>query len=265
MTPSPGLPPLVEPGPELSAEELTRYARHLNLPGFGVTSQRRLRNAHVLMVGAGGLGSPALLYLAAAGVGSLTIIDDDVVEASNLQRQVLHRAEDLGRPKAESARDALARLNPGVQVRPVVARLARHNALDLFGQADLVLDGTDNFATRYLNNDAAELSGRPLVWGSVLAWHGQVSVFWPRRGPMLRDLFPAPPPAASVPSCVDAGLLGVVPGVIGVTMAVEAIKVICGIGEPLVGRVQLYDALTASWSTLPLHADPRRRPVTALP
>lgn len=264
MSPDPGLPPLVEPGPELTAEESTRSARHLNLPGFGVTGQRRLRNAQVLMVGAGGLGSPALLYLAAAGVGTLTIIDDDVVEASNLQRQVLHRAEDLGRPKAKSARDALLRLNPAGQVRSVVARLTSRNALDLFGRADLVLDGTDNFATRYCNSDAAELTGTPLVWGSVLRWQGQVSVFWPGRGPMLRDLFPTPPPDGSVPNCAEAGLLGVVPGVIGVTMATEAIKVICGVGDPLVGRVQLYDALTASWSTLPLRANPDRAPVTAL-
>ena len=265
MSPDPGLPPLVEPGPELTPEELTRYARHLKLPGLGVTAQRRLRNAKVLMVGAGGLGSPALLYLAAAGVGTLTIIDDDVVEASNLQRQVLHRAEDLGRPKAESAREALLRLNPALQVRSRVARLSSRNALDLFDGVDLVLDGTDNFATRYCNNDAAELTGTPLVWGSVLSWQGQVSVFWPGRGPMLRDLFPTPPPDGSVPSCVEAGLLGVVPGIIGVTMATEAIKVICGIGEPLVGRVQLYDALTASWSTLQLRPNPRRARVTTLP
>ncbi|SDB79967.1 adenylyltransferase and sulfurtransferase [Raineyella antarctica] len=256
--------PLVEPRAALSAAEAARYARHLTLPGVGVEGQRRLRNARVLVVGAGGLGAPVLLYLAAAGVGTLGVIDDDVVDLSNLQRQVLHRTEDLGRPKAESARDALLRLDPAAHVEAYVERLDGDNALDLFGAYDLVLDGADNFATRYLSNDAAELTGTPLVWGSIFRFQGQVSVFWPGVGPMLRDLFPDIPPAGSVPSCAEGGVFGALCGSIGSAMATEAIKVICGIGEPLVGRVLVHDALRAEQHTLRLVPDPDREPVVSL-
>ena len=256
--------PLVEPVDRLTPAETRRYARHPTLPGVGSEGQRRLRAASVLVVGAGGLGSPILLYLAAAGVGRIGIIDDDSVEESNLQRQVLHRAADLGRPKAESARDALLRLDPGLVVDTYLDRLGPGNALDLFAHYDLVLDGADNFATRYLSNDAAELTGTPLVWGTIFRFEGQLSVFWPGVGPMLRDLFPDIPAADSVPSCADGGVLGVLCGTIGSAMATEAIKLICGLGEPLVGRIQLYDALGAGWRTLTLGADPDRPPVTSL-
>jgi sulfur-carrier protein adenylyltransferase/sulfurtransferase len=256
--------PLVAPGPPLTAAESARYARHLTLPGLGSEGQRRLRNARVLVVGAGGLGAPVLQYLAAAGVGRLTIIDDDVVETSNLQRQVLHRAEDQGRPKAESARDALLRLDPALHVEARVERLAADNALALFAGHDLVLDGADNFPTRFLSNDAAELTGTPLVWGSIFQFHGQVSVFWPGQGPMLRDLFPDVPAPGTVPSCAEAGVLGALCGAVGSAMATEALKLICGIGEPLVGRVLVHDALRAEQRTLPLRPDPTRAPVTSL-
>lgn len=256
--------PLVGPGAPLTAAEAARYARHLTLPGVGVEGQRRLRAARVLVVGAGGLGAPTLLYLAAAGVGTLGVIDDDLVDLSNLQRQVLHRTGDVGRPKAESARDALLRLDPALHVEAYVDRLDGGNALELFGAYDLVLDGADNFATRYLCNDAAELTGTPLVWGSIFRFQGQVSVFWPGEGPMLRDLFPDIPPADSVPSCADGGVFGALCGSIGAAMATEAIKVICGLGEPLVGRVLVHDALRADQHTLRLVPDPDRPPVTSL-
>lgn len=255
---------LVEPAGPLTAAEAGRYSRHLTLPGVGVEGQRRLRNARVLVVGAGGLGAPTLLYLAAAGVGRLGVIDDDVVDLSNLQRQVLHRTEDIGRSKAESARDALLRLDPSLHVDAYVARLDGDNALDLFGRYDLVLDGADNFATRYLSNDAAELTGTPLVWGSIFRFQGQVSVFWPGEGPMLRDLFPDIPPPGSVPSCAEGGVFGALCGSVGSAMATEAIKLICGIGEPLVGRVLVHDALRAEQHTLTLRPDPDRPPVVSL-
>lgn len=256
--------PLVYPGRPLTAAEAGRYARHLTLPGVGVEGQRRLRNARVLVVGAGGLGAPTLLYLAAAGIGTIGIIDDDVVDLSNLQRQVLHRTEDIGRPKAESARAAVRRLDPTLDVEVHVDRLGGSNALGLFSAYDLVLDGTDNFATRYLSNDAAELTGTPLVWGSIFRFQGQVSVFWPGEGPMLRDLFPEIPPPGSVPSCAEGGVFGALCGSIGSAMATEAIKLICGIGEPLVGRVLVHDALRAEQHTLVLRPDPDRPPVTSL-
>lgn len=256
--------PLVEPGAALTAAEAGRYARHLTLPGVGVEGQRRLRNARVLVIGAGGLGTPVLLYLAAAGIGTLGVIDDDVVDLSNLQRQVLHRTEDIGRPKAESARDALLRLDPSLQVEAYVERLDGDNVLDLFGAYDLVLDGADNFATRYLCNDAAELTGTPLVWGSIFRFQGQVSVFWPGEGPMLRDLFPDIPPAGSVPSCAEGGVFGALCGSIGSAMATEAIKLVCGIGAPLVGRLLVHDALRAEQHTLTLRPDPDRPPVVSL-
>jgi adenylyltransferase/sulfurtransferase len=259
------LPPLVEPGPPLDPDELARYSRQLSLPGIGPEGQRRLRAARVLVIGAGGLGAPVLQYLAAAGVGAITVIDDDVVESSNLQRQVIHRDADRGRSKAESARDALRRLDPGAQVRAIRGRLEPGNALELFSQHDLVIDGTDNFATRYLSNDAAELTGVPLVWGTIFRFTGQVSVFWPEHGPMLRDLFPDIPAADSVPSCAEGGVLGALCGAVGSTMAIEAVKLICGVGEPLIGRFWRTDALAATTSIPGSSATPIGRALRASP
>ena len=256
--------PLVEPGAELTREELERYSRHLTLAQFGPEGQRRLKNARVLVVGAGGLGAPALQYLAAAGVGTLGVVDDDVVSVSNLQRQVIHTVGDVGRPKVDSAADAVARLNPLVTVRTHDTRLSTGNALEILGQYDLVLDGADNFATRYLVADAAELTGIPVVWGSILRFDGQVSVFWAGRGPVYRDLYPEAPPAGSVPSCAEGGVLGVLPATIGSVMATEALKLLTGLGAPLVGRVLVHDALAQTWRTLTVLPDPERQPVTDL-
>ncbi|MFE2656467.1 molybdopterin-synthase adenylyltransferase MoeB [Brevibacterium sp. NPDC059310] len=256
--------PLVEPGPELSPAEIARYSRHLSLPDVGVTGQRRLRAAKVLVIGAGGLGAPVLQYLGAAGIGRLTVIDDDVVDVSNLQRQILHRDADVGRPKVESARDALLRLDPGLTVETVAERLSPDNALELFAAHDLVIDGADNFATRYLSNDAAELTGTPLVWGTIFRFEGQVSTFAPGQGPMLRDLFPDIPDADSVPSCAEGGVLGVLCGLVGSLMAAEAIKLICGIGDPLLGRLLRVDALSTTVTTLRFSPDPDRPAVTDL-
>lgn len=249
---------------ELSPRELERYSRHLSLPGFGMQGQQKLRAASVLVIGAGGLGSPVLQYLAAAGIGSLTIIDDDVVDSSNLQRQVIHRDSDVGRPKVDSARDAVLRLDPELRVTTVNDRLTPDNALELFRDHDVVIDGADNFATRYLSNDAAELTGTPLIWGTIFRFEGQVSTFVPGQGPMLRDLFPDIPDADSVPSCAEGGVLGVLCGTIGAAMATEAIKVISGIGRPLIGRLLRYDALNCDYSTLRFSPDPDRPPVTDL-
>lgn len=256
--------PLVEPLDSLTPRELERYARHLSLPGIGVEGQRRLRTASALVIGAGGLGAPVLHYLAAAGIGSITIIDDDVVDASNLQRQVLHRDADIGRAKVDSARDALLRLDPLLEVHTVAKRLSPDNVLELFASHDLVLDGADNFATRYLSNDAAELTGTPLIWGTIFRFAGQVSTFVPGHGPMLRDLFPDIPEADSVPNCAEGGVLGVLCGTIGSAMATEAVKLICGIGAPLIGRLMRYDALESDYSTLRFSPDPDREPVTDL-
>lgn len=256
--------PLVEPVASLTPREIDRYARHLSLPGIEVEGQRRLRAASALVIGAGGLGAPVLNYLAAAGIGSITIIDDDVVEASNLQRQVLHRDADIGRAKVDSARDALLRLDPDLAVRTITERLRPDNALELFDSHDVVLDGADNFATRYLSNDAAELTGTPLIWGTIFRFAGQVSTFVPGHGPMLRDLFPDIPEADSVPNCAEGGVLGVLCGTVGSAMATEAVKLICGIGTPLIGRLLRYDALEADYSTLRFSPDPDRRPVTDL-
>jgi molybdopterin/thiamine biosynthesis adenylyltransferase/rhodanese-related sulfurtransferase len=260
----PTLPPLVEPVEALSRAELERYSRHLSLPGFGLEGQRRLRAASVLVIGAGGLGAPILNYLAAAGVGSITIIDDDVVEASNLQRQIIHRDADVGRSKVASAADAVHRLDPSLEVRTIEGRLTPENALDLFADHDVVLDGADNFATRYLSNDAAELTGTPLVWGTIFRFSGQVSSFVPGHGPMLRDLFPDIPEPDSVPNCAEGGVLGVLCGTVGSAMATEAIKLICGIGAPFIGRLLRYEALTGEYSTLRFSPDPDRPTVTDL-
>jgi len=258
------LPPLVEPAAELSKDEVARYSRHLIIPDVGMTGQRRLKNAKVLVVGAGGLGSPALLYLAAAGVGTLGIVDFDVVDESNLQRQIIHGQSDIGRPKSESARDSIREVNPLVRVNLHQVRLDSSNVLDIFGQYDLVVDGTDNFATRYLVNDACVLLGMPYVWGSIFRFEGQVSVFWAEHGPQYRDLYPEPPPPGMVPSCAEGGVLGVLCASIGSIMVTEAIKLITGIGEPLLGRLMVYDALEMTYRTIRVRKDPTAEPVNEL-
>jgi sulfur-carrier protein adenylyltransferase/sulfurtransferase len=250
------LPPLVEPAAELSVDEVRRYSRHLIIPDVGMTGQKRLKNAKVLCVGAGGLGSPALLYLAAAGVGTLGIIDFDVVDESNLQRQIIHGQSDVGRPKAESARDSIKELNPLVNVIVHQERLDSDNALQLFEPYDLIVDGTDNFATRYLVNDACVLLGKPYVWGSIYRFDGQASVFWSEYGPCYRCLYPEPPPPGMVPSCAEGGVLGVLCASIGSIQVTEAIKVITGIGDPLVGRLMIYDALDMTYRSVKVRKDP---------
>jgi adenylyltransferase/sulfurtransferase len=262
------LPPLVEPAAELTKQEVERYSRHLIIPDVGVDGQKRLKNAKVLVVGAGGLGSPALLYLAAAGVGTLGIVEFDVVDESNLQRQVIHGQSDVGRPKAESARDSIAEINPFVKVNLHQTHLNSENALDIFRDYDLILDGTDNFATRYLVNDAAVLLGKPYVWGSIFRFEGQVSVFWDDapngQGLNYRDLYPEPPPPGMVPSCAEGGVLGVLCASIGSVMVTEAIKLLTGIGEPLLGRLMVYDALEMSYRTIKIRKDPETKPITEL-
>lgn len=281
----PRLAPLVEPGRELTTEELERYARHLSLPGVGPEGQRRLAAARVLVVGAGGLGSPALLYLAAAGVGTIGIVDDDAVDTSNLQRQVIHGGADVGRRKVDSARDAIADVNPHVRVVAHPVRLDAGNALDVLRGYDVVLDGADNFPTRYLVSDAAEVLGIPVVWGSIYRFQGQVSVFWgqPRfavgtaadgapapghgeapRGVTYRDVFPVPPPPGAAPDCATGGVLGAMCGTVGSVMATEALKLVTGAGTTLLGRLAVYDALDLSWRQLAVRPDPTRASVTEL-
>jgi molybdopterin/thiamine biosynthesis adenylyltransferase/rhodanese-related sulfurtransferase len=258
------LDPLVEPAGALTPDEVERYSRHLIIPEIGELGQRRLKNAKVLVIGAGGLGSPALLYLAAAGVGTLGIIDDDAVDLSNLQRQVIHGVADVGRPKIESARDAIAALNPLVDVRLHNVRLDATNALELFAGYDLILDGADNFATRYLVNDAAAILGKPYVWGSIFRFDGQVSVFWEKHGPTYRDLYPEAPPAGSVPSCGEGGVFGMLCAAVGSLMVTEAVKLITGVGRSLLGRVALFDALGGSWREIRVSKDPAAEPITEL-
>ncbi len=258
------LPPLVEPAAGLTKDEVIRYSRHLIIPEVGMTGQKRLKNAKVLVIGAGGLGSPALLYLAAAGVGTLGVVDFDVVDESNLQRQVIHGQSDVGRPKAESARDSVREVNPFVQVRLHQVRLDSSNALEIFRDYDLILDGTDNFATRYLVNDACVLLGKPYVWGSIFRFEGQTSVFWAEHGPQYRDLYPVPPPPGMVPSCAEGGVLGVLCAAIGSIMVNEAVKLITGIGESLLGRLVVYDALEMTYRTIRIRRDPDAGPVTEL-
>jgi adenylyltransferase/sulfurtransferase len=256
--------PLVEPAEELTIDEVRRYSRHLIIPDVGMTGQKRLKNAKVLIIGAGGLGSPALLYLAAAGVGTLGIIDDDVVDESNLQRQVIHGQSDIDKRKVTSAAESVAEINPYVTVVQHHERLDNDNVLEIFAQYDLILDGTDNFATRYLVNDAAVLLGKPYVWGSIYRFEGQVSVFWAQEGPQYRDLYPEPPPPGMVPSCAEGGVLGVLCASIGSIMSTEAIKLITGIGDPLIGRLMVYDALEMRYSTLNIRRDPTGEPITEL-
>ncbi len=250
------LPPLVEPAADLTVDEVRRYSRHLIIPEIGMTGQKRLKNAKVLCVGAGGLGSPALLYLAAAGVGTLGIIDFDVVDESNLQRQIIHGQSDIGRPKARSARDSIAEINPYVNVVLYEEALTTDNAMEIFSQFDLIVDGTDNFATRYLVNDACVLLGKPYVWGSIYRFDGQASVFWAEYGPCYRCLYPDPPPPGMVPSCAEGGVLGVLCGSIGSIQVTEAIKLITGTGDSLSGRLMIYDALEMSYRTVRVRKDP---------
>jgi sulfur-carrier protein adenylyltransferase/sulfurtransferase len=254
------LPPLVEPASELTVDEIRRYSRHLIIPDVATAGQKRLKNARVLCVGAGGLGSPALLYLAAAGVGTLGIVDFDTVDESNLQRQVIHGVSDVGRPKAESAAASIREINPLVNVVIHNTALDRENVFDIFSQYDLIVDGTDNFATRYMVNDAAVLLGKPYVWGSIYRFDGQASVFWagePANGPCYRCLYPEPPPPGMVPSCAEGGVLGVLCASIGSIQVTEAIKLLTGIGEPLVGRLMVYDALEMTYRTIKVRKDPQ--------
>ncbi|HVK36803.1 MAG TPA: molybdopterin-synthase adenylyltransferase MoeB, partial [Microlunatus sp.] len=258
------LPPLVEPAEALTPEEVRRYSRHLIIPDVGMIGQRRLKNARVLVIGAGGLGSPALLYLAAAGVGTLGVVEFDTVDESNLQRQIIHGQSDIGKSKALSAKESIAEVNPLVNVVLHDVRLDNDNVMEIFAQYDLIVDGTDNFATRYLVNDAAVLSHKPYVWGSIFRFEGQVSVFWADQGPQYRDLYPEPPPPGMVPSCAEGGVLGVLCASIGSIMVTEAIKLITGIGDPLIGRLMVYDALDMTYKTLNLRKDPAGEPINEL-
>ncbi len=242
--------------PQLTKDELLRYARHLSLPEVGLEGQLRLKTARILCVGTGGLGSPLALYLAAAGVGTLGIIDFDVVDFTNLQRQIIHTTPDVGRPKVESASEKIAAINPFVKVEAINTKLASANALAIFQNFDIIADGTDNFATRYLVNDACVLTGKPNVYASVFRFEGQASVFATESGPCYRCLYPEPPPPGMVPSCAEGGVLGVLPGLLGVIQATEVIKLVCGIGEPLIGRLLLVDALAMKFQELRLKKDP---------
>jgi sulfur-carrier protein adenylyltransferase/sulfurtransferase len=250
------LPPLVEPADELTVDEVRRYSRHIIIPEVGMAGQKRLKNAKVLVVGAGGLGSPALLYLAAAGVGTLGIVDFDVVDESNLQRQIIHGQSDIGKPKAVSAKESIQEANPFVDAVLHEERLDSTNVFGIFEPYDLIIDGTDNFATRYLVNDAAVLLGKPYVWGSIYRFDGQASVFWAEHGPCYRCLYPEPPPPGMVPSCAEGGVLGVLCASIGSIQVTEAIKLLAGIGEPLLGRLMVYDALEMNYRTVKVRKDP---------
>jgi adenylyltransferase/sulfurtransferase len=242
--------------PELTQEEITRYSRHLIMPEVGMDGQRKLKAGSVLCIGAGGLGSPAAMYLAAAGIGRIGIVDFDVVDYSNLQRQLLHGTKDVGRSKNESAKSRINDLNPHVHVDTYETSLSSGNALQLFREYDVILDGTDNFPTRYLVNDACVLTGKPNAYGSIFRFEGQASVFGAPGGPCYRCLYPEPPPPGLVPSCAEGGVLGVLPGIIGVIQATETVKLILGIGEPLIGRFMIYDALRMRFRELKLRKDP---------
>ena len=256
--------------PELSPEELRRYARHLSLPHVGLEGQRRLKAGRVLVVGVGGLGSPAALYLASAGVGTLGLVDADVVELSNLQRQIIHGTSSVGLPKLSSAAARLHDANPEVALVLHEARLTSANALDVLSGYDVVVDGSDNFPTRYLTNDACALLGKPNVYGAIHRFEGQAAVFWAERGPCYRCLYREPPPPGLVPSCEESGVLGVLPGIVGTIQAAEAIKLLLGVGEPLIGRLLLFDALRMRFRELALEKDPgcplcgERRQITEL-
>jgi len=251
------IPPLVDKGPALTVDEVRRYSRHLIIPDVAMAGQQRLMNAKVLCVGAGGLGSPALMYLAAAGVGTLGIVEFDTVDESNLQRQIIHGQSDIGKSKAISAKEKIAEINPNVNVVVHEIRLDTDNVMEIFSQYDLIVDGTDNFATRYLVNDACVLLKKPYVWGSIYRFDGQASVFWAEYGPCYRCLYPEPPPPGMVPSCAEGGVLGVLCASIGSIQTTEAIKLITGIGEPLIGQLMIYDALEMSYRKIKVRKDPK--------
>ena len=253
---NPQVKPLVEPGPPLTVDQVRRYSRHLIIPDVAMDGQRRLMAAKVLCVGAGGLGSPALMYLAAAGVGTLGIVEFDVVDESNLQRQIIHGQSDIGKSKAQSAAESIAEINPYTKVIVHETRLDNSNVMELFSQYDLIIDGTDNFATRYMVNDAAVLLGKPYVWGSIYRFDGQASVFWAEHGPCYRCLYPEPPPPGMVPSCAEGGVLGVLCASIGSIQVTEAIKLITGIGDSLIGQLMIYDALEMSYRKVKIRKDP---------
>jgi molybdopterin/thiamine biosynthesis adenylyltransferase/rhodanese-related sulfurtransferase len=250
------VPPLVEPAESLSVEEVRRYSRHLIIPDVAMAGQKRLKNAKVLCIGAGGLGSPALMYLAAAGVGTLGIVEFDEVDESNLQRQIIHGQSDIGRSKAQSAADSVHEINPLVTVNVHELRLDSSNVMELFADYDLIVDGTDNFATRYLVNDACVFLHKPYVWGSIYRFDGQASVFWADHGPCYRCLYPEPPPPGMVPSCAEGGVLGVLCGSVGAIQVTEAIKLITGIGEPMLGKLMVYDALEMEYRKINVRKDP---------
>ena len=241
---------------ELDREEVYRYSRHLIMPEVGMEGQLKLKQARVLCIGAGGLGSPLALYLAAAGVGTLGMVDFDVVDFTNLQRQIIHGTKDVGRPKLDSARDAILNINPSIEVVPFETRLTSENALDIIRDFDIVADGTDNFATRYLVNDACVLSKKPNIYGSIFRFEGQASVFYAEEGPCYRCLYPEPPPPGLVPSCAEGGVLGVLPGIVGCIQAIETVKLILGKGRPLIGRLLLFDALGMKFQELRLKKNP---------
>jgi len=249
-------PPLVTPGPALTVAEVRRYSRHLIIPDVAMAGQQRMMNAKVLCVGAGGLGSPALMYLAAAGIGTLGIVEYDTVDESNLQRQIIHGQSDIGKSKAQSAKEKIAEINPYVNVITHETRLDNSNVMEIFSQYDIIVDGTDNFATRYLVNDACVLLKKPYVWGSIYRFDGQASVFWAEYGPCYRCLYPEPPPPGMVPSCAEGGVLGVLCATIGSIQTTEAIKVLTGVGEPLIGSLIVYDALDMSFRKIKVRKDP---------
>jgi adenylyltransferase/sulfurtransferase len=244
------------PAVSLSKDELLRYSRHIIMPEVGLEGQKKLKAASVLCIGAGGLGSPLAMYLCAAGVGTIGIVEFDVVDYTNLQRQIIHGTEDVGRPKLQSAIDTLKSINPFVNVRGYETMLTSENALEILRDYDIIIDGTDNFQTRYLVNDACVLLGKPNVYGSIFRFEGQSSVFWAEKGPCYRCLYPEPPPPGMVPSCAEGGVLGILPGIIGVMQATEAVKLILGIGEPLIGRLVLFNALKMQFRELKLRKDP---------
>jgi adenylyltransferase/sulfurtransferase len=250
------IPPLVEPGRALTVDEVRRYSRHLIIPDLAMAGQARLMSAKVLCVGAGGLGSPALMYLAAAGVGTIGIAEFDTVDESNLQRQIIHGQSDIGKSKAKSAQEKISEINPYVNVVLHETRLDTSNVMEIFAQYDIIVDGTDNFATRYLVNDACVLLKKPYVWGSIYRFDGQASVFWAEYGPCYRCLYPEPPPPGMVPSCAEGGVLGVLCASIGSIQTTEAIKVITGIGEPLIGSLMIYDGLEMSYRKIKVRKDP---------
>ena len=249
-------PPLVTPGPALSVDEVRRYSRHLIIPDVAMAGQQRMMNAKVLCVGAGGLGSPALMYLAAAGIGTLGIVEFDTVDESNLQRQIIHGQSDIGKSKALRAKEKIAEINPFVNVILHETRLDNSNVMEIFSQYDIIVDGTDNFATRYLVNDACVLLKKPYVWGSIYRFDGQASVFWAEYGPCYRCLYPEPPPPGMVPSCAEGGVLGVLCATIGSIQTTEAIKVLTGVGEPLIGSLMVYDALDMTFRKIKVRKDP---------